>query len=217
MNIEHKKRNFKYYINEDSYVFLQEWAERNKPLVEGLLIAKQLFSDKAVINLNTHHKDFKDVCYFTAKKDFIKCEMRTSLIDERFKNICLPEITKFRINFKTEKYEIKNEKGGFVDIEIPEGATQENIDMIKLFSSAFSHINAFMFYGNITDDNQMKAIKQNDNIFLKVFQEKLFAVPVSQHSIHKAPEGIFSVRGHFRKYKSGKIVWINEFIKGLNK
>ena len=217
MIIEHKKRNFKYYINEDSYVFLQEWAERNKPLVEGLLISKQLFSDKTVINLNTHHKDFKDVCYFTAKNDFIKGEMRTSLVDNKLKNIFPPTVIKFRINFETEKYEVKNEKGSSVDIEIPIGTAKEDVGMIRLFCSAFSHINAFMFYGNITDDNQMKAIKQNDHIFLKVYDERLFAVPVNQHAIHKSPEGIFSVRGHFRKYKSGKIVWINEYLKGLNK
>lgn len=217
MIIEHKKRNFKYYVNEDSYVFLQEWAERNVPLVEGLLISKQLFSGKAVINLNTHHKDFKDVCYFTAKNGFVKGEMRTSLVDNKLKNIFPPAITKFRINFKTEKYEVKNEKGSSVDIEIPIGTAKEDVGMVRLFCSAFFHINAFMFYGNITDDNQMKAIKQNDHIFLKVYDERLFAVPVNQHAIHRSPEGIFSVRGHFRKYKSGKIVWISEYLKGLNK
>ena len=31
---------------------------------------------------------------------------------------------------------------------------------------------------------------------------------------HASPKGIFTVRGHYRRYKSGKVVWINEFKKG---
>ena len=31
---------------------------------------------------------------------------------------------------------------------------------------------------------------------------------------HASPSGVFSVRGHYRHYKSGKVVWIAEFKKG---
>lgn len=31
---------------------------------------------------------------------------------------------------------------------------------------------------------------------------------------HRSPRGIFSVRGHYRHYKNGKVVWINEYQKG---
>lgn len=34
---------------------------------------------------------------------------------------------------------------------------------------------------------------------------------------HASPKGEFSVRGHYRHYKSGKIVWINEYRKGEGK
>lgn len=34
---------------------------------------------------------------------------------------------------------------------------------------------------------------------------------------HASPKGIFSVRGHFRHYKSGKVVWIEEYKKGTGK
>lgn len=37
------------------------------------------------------------------------------------------------------------------------------------------------------------------------------------HKYHKSPEGIFSVRGHYRKYKNGKTVWIKEYKKGEGK
>lgn len=36
--------------------------------------------------------------------------------------------------------------------------------------------------------------------------------PLGGH--HASPKGIFSVRGHYRQYKSGKVVWIKEYKKG---
>lgn len=42
----------------------------------------------------------------------------------------------------------------------------------------------------------------------------LMAVPRGSHA---SPGGIFSVRGHFRHYKSGKVVWISEYQKGTGK
>ena len=34
---------------------------------------------------------------------------------------------------------------------------------------------------------------------------------------HRKPEGSFTVRGHFRHYQNGKIIWIEEFMKGSGK
>lgn len=34
---------------------------------------------------------------------------------------------------------------------------------------------------------------------------------------HRSPKGVFGVRGHFRHYKSGKVVWIAEYTKGTGK
>lgn len=42
----------------------------------------------------------------------------------------------------------------------------------------------------------------------------LYAAPRGSHS---SPRGIFSVRGHYRHYKSGKVVWIAEYKKGTGK
>lgn len=42
----------------------------------------------------------------------------------------------------------------------------------------------------------------------------LLAAPMSSHA---SPKGIFTVRGHYRHYKSGKVVWIAEYRKGTGK
>lgn len=40
---------------------------------------------------------------------------------------------------------------------------------------------------------------------------------VAPRGSHASPGGIFTVRGHYRHYKSGKVVWIAEYRKGTGK
>lgn len=41
------------------------------------------------------------------------------------------------------------------------------------------------------------------------------AIPQGGH--HRSPEGIFTVRGHYRRYKTGKTIWIKEYRKGTGR
>lgn len=43
------------------------------------------------------------------------------------------------------------------------------------------------------------------------------ALRAAPRGSHASPGGIFSVRGHFRHYKSGKVIWISEYRKGEGK
>ena len=49
---------------------------------------------------------------------------------------------------------------------------------------------------------------------LRSINGALSAVPRGSHA---SPRGIFTVRGHYRHYKSGKVVWIAEYKKGTGK
>ena len=40
---------------------------------------------------------------------------------------------------------------------------------------------------------------------------------LSRQGSHASPSGVFSVRGHYRRYKSGKVIWISEYKKGTGK
>lgn len=42
-------------------------------------------------------------------------------------------------------------------------------------------------------------------------------IQIAPRGSHASPSGQFSVRGHFRHYKSGKVVWIEEYQKGTGK
>mgnify|MGYP000799918884 FL=1 len=49
---------------------------------------------------------------------------------------------------------------------------------------------------------------------LRSINGALSAVPRGSHA---SPRGIFTVRGHYRHYKSGKVVWVSEYQKGIGK
>ena len=42
-------------------------------------------------------------------------------------------------------------------------------------------------------------------------------VQILRQGSHARPEGTFSVRGHFRHYKNGRVIWIAEYVKGSGK
>ena len=78
--------------------------------------------------------------------------------------------------------------------------------------------NAVLTYGNVVEQNTVRLQGHNEGkdkiIVFRTFEGKVYALSTGTH---RSPEGIFSVRGHFRKYKSGKIVWIDEYLKGVEK
>ena len=56
--------------------------------------------------------------------------------------------------------------------------------------------------------------KPRTTYILRMDNGALRAAPKGSHA---SPGGIFTVRGHFRHYKSGKVVWISEYKKGDGK
>lgn len=61
---------------------------------------------------------------------------------------------------------------------------------------------------------QMKKQGKRTTYILRSINGTLSAVPRGSHA---SPSGIFTVRGHYRHYKSGKVVWVAEYKKGTGK
>lgn len=62
--------------------------------------------------------------------------------------------------------------------------------------------------------------KKRDKVYSKdrvtyILKRRVIRPSLGGH--HASPKGIFTVRGHYRRYKSGKVVWIQEFKKGEGK
>lgn len=64
-----------------------------------------------------------------------------------------------------------------------------------------------------TKRSARKPMKRNTYILHRVNG----ALLVAPRGSHASPSGIFAVRGHYRHYKSGKVVWIAEYRKGTGK
>lgn len=69
----------------------------------------------------------------------------------------------------------------------------------------------------IQNQSQTKKHKKvyNRNRVTYILKKRKVVTPLGGH--HASPKGIFTVRGHYRHYKTGKVVWIQEFKKGEGK
>lgn len=80
-------------------------------------------------------------------------------------------------------------------------------------------INALLLCGNLVEPAE-RIVSANsvgysggDRTFvLRPYKDSCYAVA---SGCHRSPDGVFPVRGHFRRYKSGKVVWIEGYFKGV--
>lgn len=73
----------------------------------------------------------------------------------------------------------------------------------------------------ITETRAKQKATQNktkrDNTIYLFNRQPSGKIVIRKKGERSAPHGEFNVRGHFRHLKSGKVVWINEFKKGVGK
>lgn len=110
--------------------------------------------------------------------------------------------------------------------------TSKILDMeaIQSIMTTYASTMALLAYGNeITrptkqidrkpTDNKHKPIKKKSKKskasgITYVLRRDSKTAAIMPHGKHRSPQGTFNVRGHFRHYKDGKIVWIEEYSKG---
>lgn len=191
---------YKYIIDKEAYEYLQEWTEQYKEPAKYC----PMFGKRAEIVL--HGVDCK---FFVEENRNGDCKCR--LLDGEG---------------TVAKGYIVRDKSGEHDFEIQfdlsdrilasgDEVQKKVMFFLRLFCGAFKMVNYFMFYGNLVDNKEFTASGRNDGtkkiITLRKYKDSVYAVPVGSH---RGPEGVFSVRGHFRRYQNGKIIWIDEFLKG---
>ena len=187
----------KIFIDEKGYYALEEWAKENK---------KYVLIDISYFNRCELHFKGKSglVAFVTAKKSCVK-------IDIKVQNIL---IIKAKL---TRTPNGANDYGIFYDILRPELSEWAEA-IVNLVSRNYINTNAFLFFGNVVDEKSIRAFSKNDKqdkvVIFREFEGKCYAVPTTRH---RSPEGVFEVRGHFRKYQSGKVIWIDSYLKGLEK
>lgn len=196
-------------IDENTYAYFQQW---NRNIMDKLMSAKPYFEKCAVI--------------------IKECPEYILYVTACVKN----NIPKQKFSLKYNKTQIakglfhKSPEQSDCDLKIDYQIVERNIDSqqmlddcleaIEYMIDSYINANAFLWYGNYLDRDkrEFSAIGKNDNqdktIVFRPFKNQLYATSVGHH---RSPEGVFQVRGHFRRYQTGQVVWIDGYMKGIDK
>ena len=196
------------HIDSGSYELLTVWKAENCELIKAVSPYSHYFFDRVQLDFGIYPNKESGkllVAFFEKHQDFLKFRIKFDKMQIVKGKI---EATPNGANDYGINYNLCNGVENSAEVK----------ELIKMVVESYISVNALLIYGNLVDSSSTAVrAKSEDNdkhYFIKQFQEKLYAV--SSHS-HRSPEGVFSVRGHFRKYKSGKVIWIEEFLKGEEK
>lgn len=194
----------KLFIDEKSSFALDKWRMYNPGFV---LAAPMYFQKFEVIFPPEFERNFAYHAFVEKKKDYLKISLKD--------NEGLFCIT--RVDQKDNEHDFRMAVSLRRKLrkDIP---TETLSEFMKEFVLDILTANAFLTYGNVFEEKFLKLNSRNDNNSkVIVFRELDGEVYAAEARSHKSPEGVFSVRGHFRRYQSGKVIWIDEYLKGVEK
>lgn len=192
---------YKIYINDETFGLLTEWSKQY---------------ERFVINCPPYTRKFNVIC--------------SGLIEEEANLYLQSTLYGYKFTFRTKdwiygKGKIVKDDDANIQISVDvnraldESLIETLLKVVKVYCDAFLMANAFLMYGNMVEDKEFIASGRNSGIdkviVFRKYKDKLYAVPVDHR---RSPEGVFEVRGHFRHYrKTGKLIWIDSYLKGVEK
>lgn len=192
------------HIDAASYDKLMNWQEENRELVKAIAPYNKYYFRRAEVVFT----DSNIVGYFDFKRDLLRLRIKRNK-----KQIANCHIVPTPDDFD-------NDYGIYFDLMVNDESLpyDDACKVIQVVANTYIAYNALLIYGNLVDGSSITPRARTEggdkHYFLKEYDNKIYAV--SSHA-HRSPEGVFSVRGHFRKYKSGKVIWIDEYLKGTDK
>lgn len=195
------------HIDVNSYNKLMAWEKEYRELIKATIPYNKFFFQRAEIVFDDYLKSCI-IGYFELKRDELRLRIKR---DKQ-------QIAKCWI--KPTPDEPQNDVG--IRFRVTDAGNEllydDICDIVQIVVETYIAFNALIIYGNLVDGTSItpraKSEGQDKHYFVREYQNKLYAI--SSHA-HRSPEGVFSVRGHFRKYKSGKVIWIDEYLKGTEK
>lgn len=192
------------HIDAASYDKLMNWQEENRELVKAIAPYNKYYFQRAEVVFT----DSYIVGYFDFKRDLLRLRIKRNK----------KQIANCRIVPKPDDFD--NDYGIYFDLMVNDESLpyDEACEVIQIVANTYIAYNALLIYGNLVDGSSITPRARTEDgdkhYFVREYDNKIYAV--SSHT-HRSPEGVFSVRGHFRKYKSGKAIWIDEYLKGTDK
>lgn len=191
----------KILIDPESWAALDEWLTEHP----GLTIA--VWDAAYFEKMEIHFSSSDMIAYAEKKRDSWKCNIKS---DGR---------VKLRIHITKDKTKVNDFAINYGVANLDDDETLESLnEVVRFVSTVLLTVNAYLTYGNAYEDRPVVLLGKNEDggksIIFRVFEGKAYAVATTTH---RSPSGVFGVRGHFRRYKSGKVIWIDEYMKGLDK
>lgn len=185
----------KVFVDPKIHNIIQNWDVEHADLEKRIAAAPILVMHKDMqINFNNHY-----VAYYKKKKDCIKFTIKEYSGEQIVKGkiVTTPEGERdYNILYDFDERHNNTLKKNF------ESVTQ----LVKMVAYEWVVVNNLFIYGNIVEGGG------GENYSIREYDDKIYLI---EGGSHRSPNGIFSVRGHFRKYKNGKIIWIDEYLKGV--
>lgn len=185
------------HIDEKSHDILNRWSAENKQVLKDFVLSKHYYFDKCVLTFEDTY-----IVYFTVAKNKVKWSCKKDKVQILKGSIVDPiqgDTSDIGIRYHIITRELTAEFAAY---------------LAQIFVSDFLAVNCIFYFGNIVDSNaklQARTVDDDKHYFIREYNGRIYAV--NSHN-HRSPEGVFGVRGHFRKYKNGKIIWIDEYLKG---
>lgn len=104
-----------------------------------------------------------------------------------------------------------------------------NRENVQSILTVYASLMALIVYhkpeaGAVREARQNKPIKEKNGVqrskksgITYILRSSSSGPQVLQRGQHASPAGVFSVRGHYRRYKDGRAVWIKPYKKGTGK
>lgn len=191
------------HIDAASYDKLMSWQEENRELVKAIAPYNKYYFRRAEVVFT----DSNIVGYFDFKRDLLRLRIKRNK----------RQIANCHIVSKPDDFD--NDYGIYFNLTANDESLSydDTCDIIRIVANTYIAYNALLIYGNLVDGSSITTRARTEggdkHYFVREYDNKIYAV--SSHT-HRSPEGVFSVRGHFRKYKSGKVIWIDEYLKGTD-
>lgn len=182
------------YIDKVGHSALEKWTPTHKDTVLYYARDEFRFFNKFVLIFENAYKAFCEVKKQGYKINIVN-EEGTAI--KLFVEFDKSEKNDFNIKYKLLKpleYEVLNE-------------------IVNTVITVASDVNALFFELQILN-RKVDLYSKDQNWLIRELNNKPILVPVGSHL---SPEGVFGVKGHLRHYKSGKTVWIDDYVKGADK
>lgn len=189
----------RFIIDEASHELLEQWRKEN-----------QNFIRRAALFDIWYFKKF-EIDYGTVKA---YCENHARFFEIKVKSVKSGALGTLKLTPSEKEGE---DFGISVRTQVSADESTKNL-FLQISLNALT-LNSLLIFGNLVEPSARKieadAVSYGgDKIFaIKPYRDTCYAVPAGTR---KSPEGVFRVRGHFRRYANGKVIWIDEYLKGLD-